>query len=40
MPRVQVEEGHEEVQADGRDGADNEIGENVVAELVRVIRLL
>ena len=32
MPRVQVEEGHEEVEADGRTGGDNEVREDVVAE--------
>ena len=40
MPRIEVEEGHEEVEADGGDGADNEVGEDIVAELVGVVRLL
>ena len=34
VPRVQVHEGHEEVQADGRDGADDQVGEDVVSELI------
>ena len=33
MPRVEVEEGHEEVEADGGAGGDDEVGENVVAEV-------
>lgn len=32
MPGVEIEEGHEEVQADGRGGGDDEIGEDVVAD--------
>ena len=33
VPRVEVEEGHEEVQADGGAGGDDEVGEDIVAEL-------
>lgn len=32
MPGVEVEEGHEEVEADGGGGGDDEVGEEVVAE--------
>lgn len=32
MPGVEVEEGHEEVEAHGGGGGDDEIGEEVVAE--------
>lgn len=32
MPGVEVQERHEEVEADGGDGADDEVGEDVVAE--------
>ena len=32
MPGVEVEEGHEEVEADGGGGGDDEVGEDVVAE--------
>lgn len=31
MPRIEVEEGHEEVETDGRASGDDEIGEYVVA---------
>jgi len=33
VPGVEVEEGHEEVEADGGGGGDEEVGECVVAEL-------
>ena len=33
MPGVEVEEGHEEVDADGGTRGDDEIGEDVVAEV-------
>ncbi len=32
MPRIEVEEGHQEVEAQGGAGGDDEIGEHVVAE--------
>ena len=32
MPRVEVQEGHEEIEADGGGGADNQVGEDIVAE--------
>lgn len=32
MPGVEVEEGHDEVEADGGGGGDDEVGEEVVAE--------
>lgn len=32
VPGVEVEEGHEEIEADGGEGADDEVGEDVVAE--------
>lgn len=32
MPWVEVEEGHDEVEADGGGGGDDEVGEEVVAE--------
>lgn len=32
VPGVEVEEGHEEVEADGGSGGDDEVGEDVVAE--------
>ncbi len=32
MPGIEVEEGHEEVEADGGENGDNEVGEDVVAE--------
>ena len=34
MPWVEVEEGHEEVEADGRDGGDDQVCEDVVTEFV------
>ena len=33
MPGVEVEEGHEEVEADGGAGGDDEVGEDVVAQV-------
>ena len=35
MPGIEVEEGHQEVQSHGRAGGDDEIGEDVVAQLER-----
>ena len=32
MPRVEIEEGHEEIESDGRGGGNDEIGEDVIAE--------
>lgn len=32
MPGVEVEEGHQEVEADGGGGGDDQVGEHVVAE--------
>ena len=32
MPGVQIHEGHEEVEADGGSGGDDEVGEDVVAD--------
>lgn len=32
MPGVEVQEGHEEVEADGGGGGDGEVGEDVSAE--------
>lgn len=32
MPWVEIQEAHDEVDADGRDGGDNHVGEDVVAE--------
>lgn len=32
MPGVEVEEGHDEVEADGGGGGDDKIGEEVAAE--------
>lgn len=35
VPGVEVEEGHEEVEADGGGGGDDQVGEEVVAQLER-----
>ena len=35
VPRVEVEEGHEEIEADGGGGGDDEVGEDVVAQVER-----
>lgn len=32
MPGVQVQEGHQEVEADGCGGGDDQVGEDIVAE--------
>ena len=32
MPGIEVEEGHEIIEANGRAGGDDEVGEDVVAE--------
>ncbi len=39
MPRVKIEEGHEEVESHGRAGADYEIGKDVVAKVERGRRI-
>lgn len=35
VPRIEVEEGHEEVQTDGGGGGDDKVGEEVVAQFQR-----
>lgn len=40
VPGVEVEEGHEEVKADGCGGGDDEIGEDVVAEDLGLLWIL
>jgi len=32
VPGIQIHERHEEVEADGGDGADDQVGEDVVSE--------
>ena len=39
VPGVEVEEGHEEVEADGGGGGDDQVGEDVVAELEGGVRV-
>ncbi len=37
MPGIEIEERHEEVEADGRENGDDEVGEDVVTERDRFV---
>ena len=39
MPRIEVHERHEEVKTDGRRGGDDQIGEDIVADLLWLTRI-